>query len=462
MMRFTIACAAVSLGVVALAGSAIADVMTITTESGTLLRYDVNASGTPAFLSSTTKPGLLRPFGLATRLNGDLVVGDRGPCTACAGGGMMNINAPTCGSIGDVRGTLTTNFFNPHDLIVLGDHVYMVNEYANAIRRAKFNADGTFSDIGNDPIINTDGRGIVVHPQLRELFVSMCCGSNRIRRFTINADGTLTFRSDITGNAISNPHGMCVSPSGELFVANYDGNSVSRFTFDAAGNAIANGTITGNAQNRTVSVAIAPWGELFVGGNGDGTVSRFTFGAGGAAVANGSFNVGANIDKLIFAAEPPVVLSGPAARQACPLTEISLSMINAAGAGIGDYTYAWQAYVESTGTWRTLQNGPGEPPFVAVVSGATTPTLTLSDINYSDATLYRVIVTGNCGVAVGQPTRLAMCRADYNCDGFLSFADFDDFVSAFEAGEAQSDFNGDGFLTFEDFDAFVEAFVAGC
>lgn len=440
---------------------AAADVMYIATEAGTLLRYDVNAVGTPSLLSSTTKPGLVRPYGLATRLNGDLIVGDRGPCTACAGGGMMSIDAPECGSIGDVLGTLTTNFFNPHDLVVLGDHVYMVNVYAGAIRRAKFNADGTFSDIGNDPIISADGRGIVVHPGLRELLVSMCCGTNRVKRFTINADGTLTFRSDITGNGISNPHGMCVSPSGELFVANYDGNSVSRFKFDDEGNAIANGTITGNSQARSVSVALAPWGELFVGSSSTGAVSRFTF-SGGAAVSNGSFAIGAGVDKFIFPSQPPVMLAGPGVLPACPGAQVSFSLIAPPAAGVAGFSYAWQAFEPSEGGWRTLQDGPAQPPFVAVVSGSSTPTLTLSDINYTDATQYRVVVTNSCGTAVGEPSRLAMCRVDFNCDGFLSFADFDEFVSAFEGGVPIADFTSDGFLTFEDFDAFVGAFELGC
>jgi len=54
------------------------------------------------------------------------------------------------------------------------------------------------------------------------------------------------------------------------------------------------------------------------------------------------------------------------------------------------------------------------------------------------------------------------CRADFNGDGFLTFEDFDDFVSAFGDGLPASDFDGDGFITFEDFDAFVAAFREGC
>jgi len=54
------------------------------------------------------------------------------------------------------------------------------------------------------------------------------------------------------------------------------------------------------------------------------------------------------------------------------------------------------------------------------------------------------------------------CLADFNGDSFLDFADFDAFVVAFEAGQANSDANMDGFLDFNDFDTFVTAFEAGC
>jgi hypothetical protein len=57
---------------------------------------------------------------------------------------------------------------------------------------------------------------------------------------------------------------------------------------------------------------------------------------------------------------------------------------------------------------------------------------------------------------------LPPCPADFNGDGFIDFTDFDDFVTAFENGDASSDFNGDGFLDFTDFDDFVAAFEAGC
>jgi hypothetical protein len=69
--------------------------------------------------------------------------------------------------------------------------------------------------------------------------------------------------------------------------------------------------------------------------------------------------------------------------------------------------------------------------------------------------LMRINVTPACG-----------CDAEFNCDGFLDFFDYDAFVSCFEGGACppgrDADFNGDGFVDFFDYDAFVGAFEAGC
>jgi len=55
-----------------------------------------------------------------------------------------------------------------------------------------------------------------------------------------------------------------------------------------------------------------------------------------------------------------------------------------------------------------------------------------------------------------------LCVADYNCDGFVTGEDFDEFVEAFVNGVIQADINCDNFVTGEDFDTFVDAFIAGC
>jgi hypothetical protein len=54
------------------------------------------------------------------------------------------------------------------------------------------------------------------------------------------------------------------------------------------------------------------------------------------------------------------------------------------------------------------------------------------------------------------------CPVDFNNDGFVDFFDYDEFVTAFEAGDPAADFNGDGFLDFFDYDDFVAGFEAGC
>lgn len=58
--------------------------------------------------------------------------------------------------------------------------------------------------------------------------------------------------------------------------------------------------------------------------------------------------------------------------------------------------------------------------------------------------------------------RSCPCRAvDFNCDGFVTGDDFDQFVAAFEAGDDSADFDGNTFVNGDDFDQFVIAFEQG-
>lgn len=54
------------------------------------------------------------------------------------------------------------------------------------------------------------------------------------------------------------------------------------------------------------------------------------------------------------------------------------------------------------------------------------------------------------------------CPADFDGDNFVTGADYDRFVRAFEAGYISADFDHDGFVTGVDFDAYVQAFEGGC
>jgi len=92
--------------------------------------------------------------------------------------------------------------------------------------------------------------------------------------------------------------------------------------------------------------------------------------------------------------------------------------------------------------------------------------LSFFDINVasqSDAGEYDCVITTSCGTQiVSRTATLLVCAADFNCDGAMDDADFDEFVDSFQDGSPDADINEDGFLTFEDFDAFVEAYQAGC
>lgn len=98
------------------------------------------------------------------------------------------------------------------------------------------------------------------------------------------------------------------------------------------------------------------------------------------------------------------------------------------------------------------------------VLGAKGPALTILASTDADRGEYSVAITTDCGTVLSSRATLGgpTCVADFNRDGFLDFADFDDFIVAFEAGDVASDLNADGFLAFDDFDTFVGEFEAGC
>ena len=102
-------------------------------------------------------------------------------------------------------------------------------------------------------------------------------------------------------------------------------------------------------------------------------------------------------------------------------------------------------------------------PEDVLTSASTAGLLAVADL---DASGYMDVVTLDASASkpriASAINKSTPCRADFNADGFLDFADFDDFVVAFEAGSINTDFNGDGFLDFSDFDDFIAAFEAGC
>lgn len=66
------------------------------------------------------------------------------------------------------------------------------------------------------------------------------------------------------------------------------------------------------------------------------------------------------------------------------------------------------------------------------------------------------------GIAAVLDAARAVCRGDFNADGFVDGFDYDAFVIAFEVGLASADVTTDGFIDGFDYDAFVEAYEHGC
>jgi hypothetical protein len=151
-------------------------------------------------------------------------------------------------------------------------------------------------------------------------------------------------------------------------------------------------------------------------------------------------------------------VSAPDNALSCPGSSASFSVT---ASGSGPFTFRWQIETPNApGVWTNLSNG--NLPGIGQVSGATSSSLTISLLPATAAARVRCAVTNTCGTAASSAATLRVCAADFNCDGFVDFFDFDDFVTAFESGDPRGDFNRDGFIDFFDFDDYVVAFERGC
>ena len=154
-----------------------------------------------------------------------------------------------------------------------------------------------------------------------------------------------------------------------------------------------------------------------------------------------------------FASDPvtaPTISQQPGTASSCPGGSVSLAV---QVSGVGPYAYQWRR-----GT--TVLSDGGD------FSGTATATLAISPAGVADSgTDYNCVVTNAIGSVTSDNGTVAVCGADFNCDGFVDFFDFSAFVSCFEgsctSGQT-SDYNGDGFTDFFDFSDFVAAFEAGC
>jgi hypothetical protein len=162
----------------------------------------------------------------------------------------------------------------------------------------------------------------------------------------------------------------------------------------------------------------------------------------------------------------PTITTQPQPVSTCPTGTATFSV---AADGTGPFTYQWQ-WRPTGGQFANVIDGvntdPQGGPIQFTATGARTGTVSIENTGGTGTAgshwEKRCIVTNACSSVTSDAATLTICAADFNCDDFIDFTDFDGFVTAFEAGDPTSDFNADGFLDFTDFDAFVTGFEAGC
>lgn len=145
----------------------------------------------------------------------------------------------------------------------------------------------------------------------------------------------------------------------------------------------------------------------------------------------------------------PVVNAPLASMIVCPQDPASFSV---SASGGGTLTYQWR------------HNSVAIP--AAQNPSAITATLTVAATTLGRGGTYDCIVSNSCGSVTSSPAVLTTCPVDFNCDGFVDFYDYTDFVTCFEGTACPpgvtADFNGDDFIDFYDFTDFVTAFSIGC
>jgi hypothetical protein len=250
------------------------------------------------------------------------------------------------------------------------------------------------------------------------------------------------------------PLSRAVCPGGSFtLTANAQSDSPMTYRWRYNGSFLENGTLPGGT---------------IVSGAFTRTLSVSNFNPADAGVFSLRFNnsCGSVLSRnaVILPGETPRFLDQPAAVLSCPLASVSFS---GSTNNLPVAVLRWQAEVPAnSGTYVDLADTSNA---IFSISGAQTTSLTIAPLPGQRLptvlqTRYRLKSTNACGVSTSLPAMLTLCSADVNCDGFLDFFDYDDFVAAFESGSPPevADFNGDGFADFFDLDDFVASFELGC
>jgi hypothetical protein len=312
---------------------------------------------------------------------------------------------------------------------------------------------------GAAAVVVNPAAAITTQPQNR----SLCSG--QALSLSVTATGSPTYQWRLNGNNING------ATASTYTVANPTAADAGNYTVVVSNNC---NSVTSNAAvvtiNQSVSITAQPQGQnicsstalnLSVTATGSGTLTyqwrrngnniegatSDTYSVANPTSANsGTYTVivtnacgsltsnAANVTVNQAAA----ITNHPQGAFGCTGGTVNLS-VTATGSNL---TYQWQ---------RNGQN----------IEGATSSTY-LVNVSVATAGDYRVLVSNSCGSVTSNVATVSVCGADFNCDQFVDFFDYLDFVTAFEDGLNGGDFNADGFIDFFDYIEFTDAYTTGC
>lgn len=378
----------------------------------------------PVVETAIRHPSLSNPCGLAVGLADELFVFNRGQ--GLAGQGTISRFVDSA-ALHPFNGSIVSPFFSGPERGMFRDReLFVAQRFADVIRFAfAANGEASFNGFISEGLSAGATRGVAFSPGGNELFVSQCCGTDRIHRYLIDENGTAVANGTIEGGGLDSPHGLVFSPWGELFVGNERSDTIARFVFDGSGNAFGNGVIDGNGANRPLSLAFSPWGELFAANAGAATVSRWRFDGQRDAIDNGTFATRTlNCDLAFVAGDlEPVLTPTPTstgASSATPTATVAITVSTSTPTPTEEPPPPTETPTETAGiTPGTPTPSPTGPTATATFTRSATPTRTTTATRTATHT-FTITPTGTITPPTATPTGMERCIGD--CDGSGSVA----------------------------------------
>jgi len=135
-----------------------------------------------------------------------------------------------------------------------------------------------------------------------------------------------------------------------------------------------------------------------------------------------------------------IIEEQPQSQHACDDRPITLTV---GIGGSGTYTYLWR------------RNG-------VPIQDGTTRTYVIGKPTAEDAGEYDCVIGDVCGTVTTAKATVTVCAVDLNCDRFVDFSDYLEFLNRYDTQDPRADLNKDGFVDFTDYLEFLNLYNEGC